>query len=865
MAQEISQQAPLILIVDDADAVRMLMNYSLPEANPPCPDSTSGVPWRRLLPADADTLAQIDQVLQRRQLQHQAELEQEVARRTAELEQSRMELNSIFESLPAMVCIKELDGRYCRINRRFEEETGLDRDQVIGRDDRQLFDAERAEALMRLDRQALNDQRPISREEVLPGPNGLPHSLLSTRVPLLDGRQRPYALLGISIDISPLKQLQQQLSRAESLAHLGSWGYDIGSGEMSCSEETYRIFGLEPGSKPRIEDIWARFQGQDADHMRQAWAEVLHQGRTLDLEKVIEYRGEQRWLHCQAEVLYDDAGQAVQVEGSVQDITGVKDFHEALLAALAESERLARIRSEFLANMSHEIRTPLNGILGLAQIGQREAGEAKSRQLFDQLLQSGNLLLGIVNDILDFSKIEAGKLQVNPAPMQLEQVIDHLNLICAERAADKGLGLSIERQPRQLPWIIGDALRISQVLVNLVGNAIKFTETGAVALRIRVDQGQLEFEVRDTGIGMSPEQLESLFRPFEQADGSITRRFGGTGLGLSISKSLVELMQGQIEVESQLGVGSCFRLRLPVQLTEAPAAQAHGRDQASAGQRLAGLNILAAEDNAVNRMVLEDMLRLEGARVFCVEDGQQALDLVRHDGGQGWDILLSDVHMPVMGGCELAQSLSQECPRLPVVGVTALAMEDERQHCLKAGMVDQVTKPLVLDDLVDTVLRHARRQPSQSAVPATGASPAPAQGPTQAADQSPPDCSWPQREFIDEQQLLERYNGRRAFIDKLFDSLLSSHGNSPERLRQALARSDWEQLAFTAHSLAGVLGALCAHRLRAQAKALEEQARAGVSATEQAIEQATEQIASDVEQMLNRITHYRANAPQPRD
>ncbi len=794
------------------------------------------------------------EALQQQQLRHQVELEEKVAQRTAELEQNRKELSTIFEGLPAIVYIKGLDGRYQMINRRYEEETGLTRQQVIGKVDLELFEPGQAHNLMALDQQVITRGEAITEEEVLTGKDGLLHNFLSTKVPLLDASHTPYALLGISIDVTRLKQLQIQLSRAEALAHLGGWGYDIAAETFTGSEEACRIFGVKAVAGMSWSDMYARFHEEDVEEAEEAWSLALSQAVPMDMEKRIRVNGEVRWVRFQAEVLLDDEGKAVRLEGSVQDITDVKDFHEALLSALTESEHLARIRSEFLANMSHEIRTPLNGILGLAQVGQRECRGSKTQRLFDQLLQSGNLLLGIVNDILDFSKIEAGKLQINPVPMPLSQVLSHVSLMWGDRASVKGYLLKIEQDDEVPAWILGDPLRISQILVNLVGNAVKFTEAGEVVLSLRVRDGRLLFEVRDSGIGMSAEQMEGLFQPFEQADGSITRRFGGTGLGLAISKSLVDLMRGTIEVESELGVGSCFRVFLPLQVVDAQEIPSENDTVGAGERRLHGLRILSAEDNAVNRMVLEDMLALEGAQVTSVEDGQQALDLLLREGDAGWDILLSDIHMPNMSGYELAQILSQQVPDLPIIGVTAHAMIEERERCLQAGMVEHVAKPIILDTLVTAISHHARRR--AEAVDSLGQE-AVADAPASEAE-APAAGAWPLQAFIDEEQVLAQYNGRRSFVEKLLDTLLESHGDAPDSLLHELDIDDMGQLAFIAHSFAGVAGAVRADALRAQAKAVEGLARNGG----QGIDQAVKQLARDIERMLQAIRQYRPEPPE---
>ncbi len=404
-------------------------------------------------------------------------------------------------------------------------------------------------------------------------------------------------------------------------------------------------------------------------------------------------------------------GRVVGAVVSFNDISQRKALDAARDQALAEAERLTRVKSEFLANMSHEIRTPLNGVLGLAQVGYRDsAGRGKASETFAKIVQSGNLLLGIINDILDFSKIEAGKLQVESVPVELLAVLREVTNLMNERAQAKGLAFKI-RKAQDLPFACNsDPVRLSQILINLLANAIKFTESGSVTLGIARDGEQLVFTVTDTGIGMTPEQLARLFRPFEQADGSTTRRFGGTGLGLAITQRLLQLMGGEIHVESRVGSGSRFEVRLPC--SEASLAPVDSPARAARGLTLplAGLSILVAEDNEVNQEVIRGLLSGDGANVILADNGRKAVECVLSMGSAAFDIVLMDIQMPEMGGHEATRRILELAPDLPIIGQTAHAFAEEKAACLAAGMVAHIAKPLDPDALADLILRHARRR-----------------------------------------------------------------------------------------------------------------------------------------------------------
>ncbi|MDP2833414.1 MAG: PAS domain S-box protein [Pseudomonadota bacterium] len=406
-------------------------------------------------------------------------------------------------------------------------------------------------------------------------------------------------------------------------------------------------------------------------------------------------------------------GHIVGAVVSFIDISQRKALDAARDQALAEAERLTRVKSEFLANMSHEIRTPLNGVLGLAQIGCRDsAGRDKASETFAKIVQSGKLLLGIVNDILDFSKIEAGKLQIESLPVELLAVLREVTSLMNERAQAKGLAFKIRKAPDLPAACKTDPVRLGQILINLLSNAVKFTESGSVTLGIACDGEYLVFTVTDTGIGMTPEQIGRLFRPFEQADGSITRRFGGTGLGLTISHRLLQLMDGDIRVESQPGVGSCFEVRLPyiaADLEAKPAAAASPVSAArESGLPLAGLNILVAEDNEVNQEVIRELLRGDGANVTLADNGRKAVECVLSQGSAAFDLVLMDIQMPEMGGHEATRRILELAPDLPIIGQTAHAFAEEKAACLAAGMVAHIAKPLDPDTLTRLILHYAR-------------------------------------------------------------------------------------------------------------------------------------------------------------
>jgi signal transduction histidine kinase/ActR/RegA family two-component response regulator len=395
---------------------------------------------------------------------------------------------------------------------------------------------------------------------------------------------------------------------------------------------------------------------------------------------------------------------------SFVDMSEQRAASQARERALFAAENLARVRSEFLANMSHEIRTPLNGILGFAEIGLRHyENSEKVRNSLSKIALSGQRLLGVINDILDFSKIEAGKLSIEQTTVSIQEIVEHAIDLVRDRAESKHLGLHVSLAPEIPETCIGDPLRIGQVLLNVLSNAVKFTEQGEVSLSVSCLGTALSFEVKDTGIGMTEAQMAELFTPFHQADASATRRFGGTGLGLAISKQILELMDGKIKVSSQYGIGTTVEFHLPCQSstpTTIPAAE-----PVSTANSLVGIRFLVAEDEPINREILLENLIEDGASVVMVTNGREAVERLIADGRDAYDVVLMDLQMPEMNGYEATSRILELAPDLPIIAQSAHAFEEEREKCLAAGMVGHVSKPLDSNELLALIHRHVTLKP----------------------------------------------------------------------------------------------------------------------------------------------------------
>ena len=832
---------------------------------------------------------------------------------------------ALANSLPLSLLIKTTDGRRVFANENYLKWRRLDWKSVVGKTDAELFPVGVARKYIEDDRRVLSTGEAlhsVERSELADGQMGWIERIKS---PIRDHRGN---LLGIQVmfwDVTRRIEAERAMRYEQSLLTTllenipdSIYFKDLDSRFMRVSRAMAEKFGLRGVDQVHGRTDADIFTPEHAQDARRDELEIIRSGRPLvgRVERETWPDRQDTWCLTTKMPLRDGSGDVIGTFGLSRDVTDLKRTEAALREAVRTADAANRAKSEFLANMSHEIRTPMNAIVGMADLLSQTRLDSEQQESVNVIRESSDALLRLINDILDFSKIEARRLELESIPFCLAKVVQSAMMTVRWQASEKGLDLVTEIDPTLPERYQGDPGRLRQVLVNLVGNAIKFTDQGSVTVRIwrrkagdeiaadadsakprRLNDATghqdhaarrspsrggtpLLIQVRDTGIGIPESKQGSVLDPFTQADASTTRRFGGTGLGLSISRQLVELMGGSLKVASQVGVGTTFSFDLQLPATDQPSttddhwelneediaasgdqpATPGGRQDREKWSQLASqrLRILVAEDGVTNQHVITGLLRSLGHQCAVASDGREAVARWK---AEKYDVILMDMHMPVMDGLEATQAIRQHelgtDRHTPIIALTAAAMSEDAAACRQAGMDDYVTKPI-----------HRRRLQRLLATlaPATDSGPD-EEGSSGFEKTLPPPCDQlPPKEtpaakssgrpsaadldgYLDLDAARSRIPGGEKGVRRLATVFRSECLQLVDHLQQHLQAGDGDAARRAAHTLKGACGLLGATRLQEVARQIEQAGHDG-SILPIVNDQTTASLARDLSQCL---------------
>ncbi len=614
-----------------------------------------------------------------------------------DLRETRQKFERIFDSDLLAVGISEMDsGKMLEVNQGFEKLFGFTKEEVVGKTgiEMGIWGPEMRDLVFDI----LRSKRKVSNFELkLTGKGGkVIHSVCTLRTIEVSGKMRNIFIVN---DITDLKLNEQKLAKSQVLFQT----------IFERNPTAMCITNVSNGIFVQVNDSFLKHLGYTRDEVIGKNPHALNLyglDQHNHLQKVFEETGslynEQTRIQTKSGDVLDIlfSTEIIDVDGEMRalstfnDVSAQRKLELELVVAKEEAESAARMQEEFLANMSHEIRTPLSAIIGFSEILNKHENTPEDQDLLRIVNDAGTSLLRIINDILDISKLESGSVSFETNPLDIRQTLHSIEVMLSQKAQDKGLNLSLSIDDRIPNLVGGDQARLSQILINLMGNAIKFTHSGSVQVKVKLDgsdelQHRITFEVIDTGIGIPEHKKESIFHRFKQAESSTSREYGGTGLGLSIVKRLIEMQGGTLSVLSEIGTGSTFIFTLPFLKNNASSVAVENEPNALLPE---GLKVLLVEDNMLNVKLLQHILKDHQVCLHTVFNGAEALYTLKNN---SYDVILMDIQMPLMDGYQATKEIRQNLQlQTPIIAMTANAMPGERDKCLALGMTDYLSKPI---------------------------------------------------------------------------------------------------------------------------------------------------------------------------
>jgi PAS domain S-box-containing protein len=786
------------------------------------------------------------------------------AHKTAEMlqERAREELQTIIDQMPAMIGYWDTELRNRFGNQSYVEWFGKTPQEMRGCHIREVIGEKLYALNLPYIQAALCGDRQQFERTIVDISGRTRYSLASYLPDIRAGAVKGFYVF--VADITPLKHAQMALAEAQS--HLRAVIDSAAEFAILATDLTGTIQLFNKSAEQMLgysaEELVGKFK-PDVLHLPEEIVErraVLSQqaGRAVSIDEVFIGRarlGEsesREWTlvhkngqHVPARLVIapmrDHAGEITGFVGIANDISAQRQARQALRQAKELAEQASQAKSDFVANMSHEIRTPMNAILGMSYLLNTTELTAEQREHLDMIRVSAQSLLAILDEILDFSKIEAGKMVLTPVDFDLDEVVNSVAGMLGVTAQQKGLPLTLRLDDDVPRHLHGDAQKLRQVLVNLTGNAVKFTAQGDIEIRVGVqasaqEEATLRFAICDTGIGLDADQIRRLFKPFEQADSSITRRFGGTGLGLAISSRLVDMMGGHLAVDSELGQGSTFFFDLPFRVVQGVPAKASADDSLQIGGapvRLDGARLLLVEDNRINQEVAAKILRKSGAKVDIAENGRVALERLQAD--PRFDVILMDIQMPELDGYRASRLIRDELAlQTPIIAMTAGVTPSERAQCTSAGMNEFIAKPFDVQDML-LKIRNFLDPDLVAAIPAR--SPV-------TVDVTP---------VFDAAGFLDMLDGDTSFCGDLIRQFVANTRESLDGIRRACADKALEEALRALHTLKGTADTLRAKRLAQAAAKAEAALKRGGEAELDRVEDVFDETRREMESWLSTV------------